>query len=79
MAGNSQMNNEERCIFSLNGISGMLIATVLLLSILTILTYFGIQTQSNEAQNYYKIDQDLNALKSNSPSNSSKYELVGKK
>ncbi len=35
MAGNTQMNDNERGIFSLlHGITGMLIATVLLLSIL---------------------------------------------
>ena len=40
MAGNTQMNDSERGIFSLiHGISGMLIAVVLLLSILR---YFNI-------------------------------------
>ncbi len=79
MAGNSQMNENERGIFALNGITGMLIATVLLLSILGGLTFFGISTQANEAQNFYKINQDLNGLKANSSDNASHYELVGKK
>lgn len=79
MAGNSQMNERERGIFALNGITGMLIATVLLLSILGGLTFFGIMTQANEAQNFYKINQDLNGLKANSADNIKHYELVGKK
>jgi hypothetical protein len=79
MAGNSQMNENERGLFALNGITGMLIATVLLLSILAGLTYFAIVTQANEAQNYYKINQDLNGLKANSPDNHKYYQLVDKK
>ena len=34
MANNTQMNENERGIFKLNGISGMLVAVVLLLAIL---------------------------------------------
>jgi ABC-type phosphate transport system permease subunit len=78
MAKNSQMNENERGIFALSGITGMLIATVLLLSILAFLTINAIGVQQNEAQNFYKINQDLNGLKANSPDNSSQYELVGK-
>ncbi|PLY04289.1 MAG: DUF4006 domain-containing protein [Arcobacter sp.] len=79
MAGNSQMNDNERGLFSLlHGITGMLIATVLLLSILGVLTYFSVVTQQNEAQNFYKINQDLNGLKFNSADNAKHYELVGK-
>ena len=80
MAGNTQMNENERGIFSLlHGITGMLIATVLLLSILGVLTFFAIDVQQREATNFYKINQDLNALKSNSSDNNSHYELVEKK
>ncbi len=79
MAGNTQMNDNERGLFALNGITGMLIATVLLLSILGGLTFLSITTQANEAQNYYKINQDLNGLKANSSENLKNYELVGKK
>ena len=64
MAGNTQMNENERGIFSLlHGITGMLIATVLLLTILGVLTYFSVVVQKNEATNFYKINQDLDALK----------------
>ncbi len=68
MAGNNtQMNEKERGIFSLiHGITGMLIATVLLLSILGGLTYWGFTVQKENATNYYEINQDLNAIKSGS-------------
>ena len=56
MAGNTQMNENERGIFKLSGITGMLIATLLLLTILAVLTVFGIKVQQNEATNYYKIN-----------------------
>lgn len=78
MAGNTQMNENERGIFSLlHGITGMLIATLLLLTILGVLTYNAVVVQQNEATNFYTIDQDLNALKANSPENIDKYKLVG--
>ena len=80
MAGNTQMNENERGIFSfIHGITGMLIATVLLLAILVIFTMNAINVQQNEAQNFYKINQDLNALKANSSENVKHYELVGNK
>jgi hypothetical protein len=63
MAENTQMNENERGLFSLNGITGYLIAVVLLLSILGFLTFSAITTQQANATNYYKINQDLNGLK----------------
>lgn len=63
MAGNTQMNDNERGIFAINGITGMLIATVLLLSILAVLTIVGISVQNSQASNYYSINQDINGLK----------------
>ncbi|MFY4804614.1 DUF4006 family protein, partial [Aliarcobacter butzleri] len=57
MAGNTQMNENERGIFKLNGISGMLVAVVLLLSILAILVVNAVLVQQREATNYYKINQ----------------------
>lgn len=66
MAGNTQMNENERGIFSLDGITGMLIAVVLLLSILAILTINAISSQQREATNFYSINQDLNGLSSGS-------------
>ncbi len=70
MAGNTQMNENERGVFSLlHGITGMLVATVLLLLILGVLTVLGIGVQANNATNYYEINQDLNGLKFKSPDN----------
>ena len=77
MAGNTQMNENERGIFKLNGISGMLVAVVLLLSILAILVVNAVLVQQREATNYYKINQDLNGLKMNSAENHTHYQLVG--
>ena len=77
MAGNTQMNENERGIFKLNGITGMLVAVVLLLSILGFLVFNALIVQQREANNFYKINQDLNALKMNSSDNYKQYQLVG--
>lgn len=77
MAGNTQMNENERGIFKLNGITGMLVAVVLLLSILGFLAFNSIIVQQREASNFYKINQDLNGLKMNSSDNYKQYQLVG--
>ena len=77
MAGNTQMNENERGIFKLNGITGMLIAVVLLLSILGFLVFNALMVQQREASNFYKINQDLNGLKMNSSENYKQYQLVG--
>ncbi len=45
--------NTSRGLFKLSGITGMLIATVLLLSILVGLTMWDIQVQQANATNYY--------------------------
>jgi succinate dehydrogenase/fumarate reductase cytochrome b subunit len=72
MAGNTQMNDSERGLFSLvHGITGMLIATVLLLSILAFLTINAIAVQQNNAETFYEVNQDLHALKMVSPENNS--------
>lgn len=47
---------ENRSIFSLHGITGMLIATALLLTILAVLTTLAISAQQNNASTYYQID-----------------------
>lgn len=79
MAGNTQMNENERGLFSLlHGITGMLIAVVLLLTILAVLVFNAVSVQQREAQNFYKVNQSLDGLKANSPDNHKQYELVGK-
>lgn len=47
--------NENRSIFALDGITGMLIATALLLSILAGLTVWSLGVQKANAENFYKI------------------------
>jgi succinate dehydrogenase/fumarate reductase cytochrome b subunit len=71
MAGNTQIDPKtEGGLFSLiHGITGMLIATALLLTILAVLTINAISVQAANAENYYEVNQDLNALKMNSPDN----------
>ncbi|MBL0687496.1 MAG: DUF4006 family protein [Sulfurospirillum sp.] len=49
------MNNANRNIFGLHGITGMLIATVLLLSILVCFTIWGIDAQREVANKPYEI------------------------
>jgi len=66
MAGNTHMNENERGIFKLSGITGMLIATVLLLTILVVLTISAINVQQDQSTNFYKINQDINGLTSGS-------------
>lgn len=50
------MENNNRNVFALNGVSGMLVAVVLLLSILGVLTYFGIQLQKEVANKPYALE-----------------------
>jgi succinate dehydrogenase/fumarate reductase cytochrome b subunit len=69
MAGNTQMNDNERGLFSLvHGITGGLIATVLLLSILAFLTINSFAVQKENATNFYSVNQDINGLKTVAPS-----------
>jgi len=56
------MENTSRSIFSIHGLTGMLIAVVLLLSILVVLTYFGVVTQQSVANKPYVI-KDSNQIK----------------
>lgn len=49
---------ENRNVFSLSGVTGLLIAVVLLLSITGVLTYFSIVTQKANASNFYKIENE---------------------
>lgn len=47
---------ENRSLFALDGITGMLIATVLLLSILALLTVLGLGAQQANADKFYTIE-----------------------
>jgi len=46
-------DNTNRGVFGLHGVTGMLIATVLLLSILVVLTVWGLGVQQQSASNFY--------------------------
>ncbi len=50
--------NENRSVFALDGITGMLIATVLLLSILAVLTAWGLSVQNANMSNFYEIKDE---------------------
>lgn len=67
----STTENTNRAVFGLHGVTGMLIATVLLLSILVFLTVWGIGVQQGSASNYYNPAPilDQNNLKANSVDN----------
>jgi hypothetical protein len=64
--------NTNRAVFGIHGVTGMLIATVLLLSILTVLTVWGIGVQQGSASNFYDptpITGSLDNVKMNSTEN----------
>lgn len=49
---------ENRSVFSFHGITGMLIATVLLLSILAFLTVWGLGVQQGNADSFYTVENE---------------------
>ena len=69
------MENTNRSVFALNGISGMLIAVVLLLSILGTLTFFGLKAQQAVADKPYKIT-DPQALQMKDAANANQKTLA---
>jgi len=69
--------NTNRSVFGLNGITGMLIATVLLLSILGGLTVWNIGVQQDNATKFYSVDTEK--LKFKSTDNADLYKLQEKK
>ena len=66
--------NENRSVFALDGITGMLIATVLLLTILAGLTVWGLGVQNANMANFYDI-KDEKSIKM-FDTNSAKNHLV---
>lgn len=60
--------NENRSVFALDGVTGILIATVLLLSILVFLTIQALGVQNAQASNYYDI-KDESSIRMNSVDN----------
>jgi amino acid permease len=70
-----EMQDNERGVFSLHGVTGMLIATALLLSILAFLSVNAVSIQQEEATNVYKIN-DISNLQMIAPENANHYELA---
>ncbi len=70
------MENTNRNIFGLNGISGMLIATVLLISILVVLTICGIKAQQAVADKPYMI-KDAQTIQMKDPA-AANQKVIGK-
>ncbi|EOW3781549.1 DUF4006 family protein [Campylobacter jejuni] len=56
------MENNNRCVFSLSGVTGMSIATVLLLAILAVLTIWGLKAQQEVMQKPYSL-KDVQSVK----------------
>ncbi|BDL68251.1 hypothetical protein THJ007_14910 [Campylobacter jejuni] len=56
------MENNNRCVFSLSGVTGMLIATVLLLAILAVLTIWSLKAQQEVMQKPYSL-KDVQSVK----------------
>lgn len=54
----SDLADEKRKVFGLHGISGALIAVVLLLSIVVWFTIWGLGVQQENAENFYTIDKE---------------------
>ncbi|MBL4730518.1 MAG: DUF4006 family protein [Sulfurimonas sp.] len=50
------MVNEHRSLFGLHGMSGFLVATILLVVVVLSLAYFAYEAQARNATNYYDIE-----------------------
>jgi len=77
----SATENTNRSMFGLHGVTGMLLATVLLLSILAFLTVWGIGVQQKSASNFYDptpITSNLDNVKEDSKDNA-KFAFVDAK
>lgn len=68
-------NTNKRSVFALDGITGMLIATVLLLTILAGLTVWGLGAQQAVANKPYKIT-DPQALKMRDAANANQKAIA---
>ena len=70
--------NTSRNVFGLNGITGMLIATVLLISILVGLTIWGLGVQQANADKFYQLDNE-SKIQFSSTDNAAHRKIVGEK
>ncbi len=81
MANNTQIDPQtEGGLFSLlHGLTGYAIAVGLLLSILGVLTFLAIEVQNENAETFYSVNHDLNALKMKSLDNIKQRTIQGEK
>jgi succinate dehydrogenase/fumarate reductase cytochrome b subunit len=56
------MINEKRSLFSIHGMTGFLLATVVLVVVVLSLAYVAYLSQVENAQNFYKVER-LNEVK----------------
>ncbi len=70
--------NTSRHVFGLHGVTGMLIATVLLLSILVYLTISAISVQQDNAETFYQLENE-STIQMRSTDNAAKRVIVGDK
>jgi succinate dehydrogenase/fumarate reductase cytochrome b subunit len=54
--------NEKRSLFSIHGMTGFLIATIVLVVVVLSLAYLAYETQVANATNYYDV-KDMNSVK----------------
>jgi len=66
-----KVNGINRCLMSIDGLAGYLVAVVGLVATLGVLIYFSIVEQANNSQTYYSVNQDLHGLKMNNIENNS--------
>ncbi|HIC42975.1 MAG TPA: DUF4006 family protein [Sulfurimonas sp.] len=69
---------ENRSIFALHGLTGMLIATLLLIAVEGTLVFMAIGVQRDVAQDYYYIE-DAKGVKMFSQDNASHVKLLSEK
>ena len=69
------MENVKRSVFALNGVTGMLIATALLLAILACLTCLGIKTQQAVMDKPYEL-KDISSVSEKSSVDTQKKVFV---
>jgi len=69
---------ENRSIFALHGLTGMVIATILLLVVEGTLVFLAVGVQQDVAQDYYYIE-DAKGVKMFSTTNASHVKLLSEK
>ena len=63
---------------TVDGLGGYIVAMGGLVATAVFLWALAINTQQNEAENFYSIDQDLHSLKANGKNQDKYYKLEGK-